>query len=119
MSFLQRIFGAIDRRFLARSYVISFAIAGLLMWVRSRSETGDVADATAFYVFVTLNAALFPFAKLVWNELRDFLMGDNFILANAILVFGAKFIVNVMLWGCALFIAPVGVAYLWFRTRSA
>lgn len=119
MSFIQRIFGAIDRTFLARSYVISLAVAALVLWVRSRGEANDAANAASFYVWVAVNALLFPFAKLVWNELRDFLMGDNFVIANAVLVFAAKFMINGLLWGAALFVAPIGVAYLWFRTRSA
>ncbi|MBC7168867.1 hypothetical protein [Phenylobacterium sp.] len=118
MAFVSRIFGAIDRTFLARAYVISVAIAGLMLWVVSQADA-ETKPGYGFYASVAVNAALFPFAKLVWNELRDFLMGDNFVIANAFLVFGMKFFVNFMLWASAMFVAPVGVAYLWFRTRTA
>ena len=37
----------------------------------------------------------------------------------AVLVsFVAKIIINVLIWFCAILIAPLGVLYLWFRTRG-
>lgn len=119
MAFLSRVFGAVDRTFLARSYLIGFAIAGLMAWVQTQADARSSANSLGFYALVIVNALLFPFAKLVWNEIRDFVMGNNFVVANALLVFGLKFLVNGILWACAIFIAPVGVAYLWFRTRTA
>lgn len=119
MTFLTRLFGAIDRTFLARSYVISFAILGLCITMTFQADGGLSPSSLPFYGFMVLNAALFPFAKLVWNELRDFLMGANFVIANAFLVFGLKMLINMMLWVFAVFVAPLGVAYLWFRTREA
>lgn len=71
--------------------------------------------------YAALSAILFPFAKLVWDEIRDTIMGNTVLSYDgwAVLVsFVAKIIINVLIWFCAILIAPLGVLYLWFRTRG-
>lgn len=37
----------------------------------------------------------------------------------AIILMVLKVLVNFFLWGFSIFIAPVGILYLWFRSRNA
>ncbi len=55
---------------------------------------------------------------MVWDELRDFAMGNNLVFANGLLVLMGKLFINLVLWFLAVFIAPLGLLYLWFRTRD-
>jgi len=62
--------------------------------------------------------ALFPFSKLVYDELKRFVLGDNVFFLNALVMLIAKFIINFALFLCAWFVAPLGIAYLWYVSRS-
>jgi len=62
---------------------------------------------------------LFPFAKLVWDELKALALGDAFLISPIVFLYPAKFLINITLWGFALFIAPFGVGYLWFKTKAS
>jgi hypothetical protein len=67
--------------------------------------------------FCLVNTLLFPFAKLVWNNVRDFILGDTVLISSAMFLFMGKFFINGTLWSLAIFIAPIGIGYLWFRNR--
>ncbi|MFT4035425.1 MAG: hypothetical protein QM679_07605 [Patulibacter sp.] len=76
---------------------------------------GDVGPS--FIAFLVVNALLLPYAKLVWDEARGFVLGDNvFFVSQGLMQFvGLKVVVNRMLWAFAILIAPIGLAYLMVR----
>ncbi|WP_429933039.1 hypothetical protein [Agrobacterium vitis] len=118
MKFLQRIFSGVRPSYLIRSYLISLFFFGLMLSTVLNAET-KTSTPIGTIVFATSSAVLFPFAKLVWDELRDLAFGNNIIFMNAVFLFILKLFVNVLLWGGAVFIAPIGILYLWFRTRQS
>ena len=82
---------------------------------------GSEADTNPTFMigFLVLNTLLFPFAKFAWDELRDFIMGDTFIIQSAAMHFVWKYLVNGLLFATAIFVAPLGIGYLWFTTRTS
>lgn len=112
MLFLRRTFGALKPAFLFRSYVISGIIFALIVMT-----VHPPVGATIVYV---ADAVLFPFSLFVWTELKAALSGDGAWILHGpliIVLYVAKFVVTVALWAFAIFVAPVGLLYLWFRTR--
>jgi len=114
MGFLRRIFGAVDRTYLVRAYVIGIAIFAFYGWMFAQSH---VPFRSSMWFFFGLSTLLFPFAKLVWDEIMGMLMGRNIVIMPALILFFVKLMVNVLLWAAAILIAPLGVLYLWFKTR--
>lgn len=117
MNTLSRIFGAVQPRFLARAYLIGGMFFALMVFMQVQADIDIVKSIPMLAVFA-ISTLLFPFAKFIWNEIRDFVMGDTVIFANVIILFFLKFIINAMIWCFAIFIAPIGMAYLWYRTRG-
>ncbi len=117
MRTFQRIFSGVRTSYLIRAYIIG-AIFFLLMASVSLSAQAKNGTPYGAITFAALSTVLFPFAKLVWDELRDLAIGNNMIFMNAILLFMLKWFVNAFLWTFAIFVAPLGVLYLWFRTRQ-
>lgn len=72
-----------------------------------------------FRIYYVVNTLLFPFAALVWNELKRLVMGDLFIVMDLKLLLGIKFVITCLLWMLAIFIAPLGILYIWLRARYA
>jgi hypothetical protein len=123
MNFIKSIFGGVDQRFLVRAYIISAALLAYALWWFSTQAGLQSYQKAVMFGYSILSALLFPFAKLVWDELRDMLLGNNGIVHFgwwAIAVnFVLKIMVNVLLWFFAIGIAPLGVLYLWLRNQGA
>lgn len=122
MNFVRSIFGAVDRRDLIRAYVISLALLAYAIWAFSNQIGLQSHQKALMFGYAILSAILFPFAKLVWDELRDMILGNSSIIHFgwwAIAInFMLKIMVNVLLWFFAIGIAPLGVLYLWLRNRN-
>ncbi|APH56986.1 Hypothetical protein GbCGDNIH6_8247 [Granulibacter bethesdensis] len=105
--------------YVVRAYVIGFALLALVAWVRFHAPSdhgGTDRYLSLAYLFIC--SLLFPFAKLVWDELRDVALGGNVFFINGLIALILKVFINGLLWAFALFIAPIGLLYLWFRTRA-
>tara|TARA_R110002072_G_scaffold89424_3_gene200478 strand:- start:745 stop:1131 length:387 start_codon:yes stop_codon:yes gene_type:complete len=122
MNFVRSIFGAVDRRYLIRAYFISLALLAYAIWAFSNQIGLQNHQKALMIGYAILSAILFPFAKLVWDELRDMILGNSSIIHFgwwAIAInFMLKIMVNVVLWFFAIGIAPLGVLYLWLRNRN-
>lgn len=116
MNLLKSIFGTIDRRYLVRAYVIGLAFFALFFITLVNSKSGT--NPTFMIGFATVSLLLFPFAKLVWDELRNFIMGDTMIFQSISMHLIGKYLVNGVLFASAILIAPLGILYLWFRSRG-
>ncbi len=117
MSFVKRIFGAVDRAYLVRAYLISAVFLAFFVWVIQNSS--DPIHSKTFDPF-WLGACffLFPFAKLAWDEVTSLILVNNVLFLNAVFLYGAKIAINTLLWGFAWIVAPLGILYLTFRTRA-
>jgi len=122
MNFIRVIFGAVEQRYLIRAYIISAAFLAYVLWHFSSQVTLVGSQKAVMFGYSVLSAILFPFAKLVWDELRDMILGNNSIIHFGwwaiAMNFTFKIIVNVLLWFFAVGIAPLGILYLWFRNRG-
>ncbi len=120
MNFIKRIFGAVQPRYLIRAYVLSAAFMALMVWMMfSTGGAQPLHDRAATLAVFGVGSLLFPFSKLVWDEIKRVMMDETVFFMNAIILMVLKLIVNLFLWGFSIFIAPVGILYLWFRSRSA
>ncbi len=120
-AFTKRIFGAVEPRYLTRAYLISLALLIYAIWYFATQATLQPHQRGIMLAYAALYAILFPFAKLVWDEIRDTIMGNTVLSYDGwtvLVSFVAKIIINVLIWFCAILIAPLGVLYLWFRTRG-
>ena len=119
--FLKRIFGALQPTYLIRAYVISAVFMAMMVWLVLYPAKGEplTIDRIAPLVIFGIGALLFPFSKLVWDEIKRVMMGGNVFFLPIIFLLPLKLLVNYMLWGFSIFIAPLGIAYLWLRSRQS
>ncbi len=119
--FLKRIFGALQPTYLIRAYVISAVFMAMMVWLVLYPAKGEplTIDRIAPLVIFGIGALLFPFSKLVWDEIKRVMMGGNVFILPVIILMPLKLIVNYALWCFSIFIAPLGIAYLWLRSRQS
>lgn len=125
MGVVRRTLGSLSPRYAIRSYVIAFALFAFFTWMRAQPDPnvqgaigGLEASDYGTLAVLFVGSLLFPFTKLVWDELRDLALGENFVLINAVVMLIAKIFINVMLWFVSIFVAPLGMLYLWWRSRE-
>jgi hypothetical protein len=67
---------------------------------------------------ITVN--LYPYSRFVCESVIDFIVGDNVFWVNAFMILTVKFVTIALCWSLAIFIAPVGLACLYFyHSRQA
>jgi hypothetical protein len=118
MNFVKRIFRTMDTAYLIRAYLIAAVFLGIIIVFAFNAASPDKPMPASVLVYTVICALLFPFAKLVWDEIAGLVFGKNVIFMNAILLLVLKVFVNMMLFCFAIFIAPLGILYLWFRSRE-
>jgi len=64
-----------------------------------------------------VNTLLYPYARFVYESIMDFILGKNVFFVNALLMLAMKLMTMLLCWAFAIFVAPVGLAYLYFRRR--
>lgn len=122
MTFIKSIFGFVSPQYLIRAYLISLVIA-VIWFFANQAALEQNSQKILWYGYILVSALLFPFAKLVWDEVRDLIIGNNGITYFGLWAIGVNFmfkaIVNILLWALAIFIAPLGILYLWWKQSKA
>lgn len=113
MKAVTRIIGAFTVEYLFKSYVISAVILFFLF-------RGEDIFSTSNYVYFIISALLFPFAAVIWDKMVHTLTnGTTFVLSGWWIIFSWcwKVIKCFFLFLFTPLIAPMGILYLWLRTR--
>lgn len=69
--------------------------------------------------FTIASTLLYPYSRFVYESIIGFVMGENVFFVNAILMLITKFFTMTMCWVFAIFVAPIGFAYLYYHHSKA
>ncbi|UXN04967.1 MULTISPECIES: hypothetical protein [unclassified Bartonella] len=125
MQFVSKLFKSIDAAYLVRSYVIGAIWAAIfisMVFVLNKSGSMPIYGIITMIVVYLINFLLFPFAKFVWDSIKDLFLGNYSFKFSFLLWLGlvvpAKIIVNMLLFSAAILIAPIGIIYLALTNRG-
>ena len=62
----------------------------------------------------TINALIYPYSRLLYESIVDFIFGNNVFFVNPLFLLATKIITMLMCFGFAIFIAPIGLIYLYY-----
>lgn len=65
--------------------------------------------------FTVINTLLYPYSRFVYESIVSFIMGENVFIVNAIFMLASKFVTMAMCWAFSIFVAPIGLAYLYYH----
>jgi len=68
----------------------------------------------ASIAILVMNTFLYPYSRFVYERVVAFLVGENVIIANAVLFLAVKLTTMMLCWALAVCIAPIGLVYLYF-----
>lgn len=109
---LAKSFGGLSRQYLTRQLFFGFAMAALFIALGQLAPNGP--GGWLFFMFV-MNAMLYPYARYVYESCVDFLVGDNSFEIPAAIFLLVKFGTMMACFFFSVFIAPIGLAYLYLR----
>jgi hypothetical protein len=113
---LAKTFGGLSAAYYVRQLVFGLCVAGFFFFFASRSPH---AMPLGMAVFLAVSTLLYPYARFVYEGVFSFLLGENRFYVNAILMLFVKLITMLMCWVFAIFIAPVGLIYLYVHHSRA
>lgn len=108
---IQKTFGGLSSAYFIRHFVFGFAISAFVVFMSARSPSG-ISFSLLFLAMV--NLFLYPYSRFVYESIVNFIMGENVFFINAIVMLFVKLMTMLMCWSFAIFIAPIGLAYLYF-----
>lgn len=113
---LQKSFGGLSKPYYFRQFFFGLIFVAFFMFMASRSPHGIPFGAALVMV---LNALLYPYARFVYESIVGFIMGNNLFIVNAFAMMFVKLMTMALCFAFAVFIAPVGLVYLYFRNNRA
>ena len=111
---ISRTLGGLSTRYYVRQLFFGafFPLAFIVMQ-RLEHQGGDVD--WPMWCFLLVNTLLYPYARFVYEGVVGFIMGENFFFVNAGVLLFTKFFTMGLCWLLAVVMAPIGMAYLYFR----
>lgn len=108
---IAKTFGGLTPQYYFRQFVFGLVFPVFILLMASNSTQPIKIGMIAFMV---VNSILYPYSRFVYESIINFIMGQNVILVNAIFLLFAKLTTILLCWLFAIFIAPIGLAYLYY-----
>lgn len=113
---IEKTFGGLSVRYYFRQLIFGILVSAFVFYMATQGGKNIQLGTLAF---IGLNTLLYPYARFVYESVVGFVMGENVFFVNAPLMLITKFITMSMCWGLSVFIAPIGLAYLYYHHSKA
>jgi len=114
---IEKTFGGLSKPYYFRHFVFGLGLFALFIVMMLQSPNGIPIGTT---VLLAVNVFLYPYSRFVYENVVSFIIGNNLFILPAFVMLVAKLMTMVFCFLLAIFIAPVGLAYLyWHHTKQA
>ena len=113
---IQKTLGGLSMQYYFRQFFFGLAIAAFIFFM---STQGGRSMSVGMLFFTVVSTLLYPYSRFVYESVIGFVMGENVFFVNAIFMLFTKFITMAMCWVFAIFVAPIGFAYLYYHHSKA
>ena len=111
---IAKTFGGLSRQYYLRQLFFG-SLFPLLMLGMVNLGSKPLGFPPAMVIVCLVNTLLYPYSRFVYEGVVGFIMGNNVLYGNAFLFMFFKYMTMALCWGGAIFIAPVGLIYLYFH----
>ncbi|MDQ0589184.1 hypothetical protein [Variovorax paradoxus] len=116
---LVKTFGGLSRAYYIRQFLFGLIFPAFTLFMMTRGRSGPTDVGLPLALLFALNTLLYPYARFVYESAVGFVMGNNVFFVNAFLMLFVKAITMLLCWAFAIFIAPIGLIYLYFHHSKA
>ncbi len=109
-------FGGLNAYYYFRHFFFGLVFASFMIVMVSTNKNSSAMSIfeTKALLIVIFNTALYPYAHLVFEKITNFILGENEIWTGLLIVITMKVLWTSVLWMLAIFLAPIGLIYLYF-----
>ncbi len=108
-------FGGLSRAYYTRQLVFGIILGLVYAAGKWRTDSLDLAE----FLMAILSTVLYPYARFVYESIVGFFMGRNVVVTSGLIMMLFKLWTMIACWFLAIFIAPIGLAYLyWHHSRA-
>ena len=109
---IKKTIGGLSAQYYIRQLFFGSLFAALIIYV---VINGGKPIQFSMIALLAINTLLYPYSRFVYESVVGFIMGNNVFFVNAILMIIVKIFTMLLCWSFAIFIAPIGLAYLYYR----
>jgi hypothetical protein len=109
---IAKTFGGISPQYYVRQFLFALIFPVCIYFITNRGAHPAPVDMIALLV---VNTLLYPYSRFVYEGVMGFIVGQNVFWANAFFMLFMKLVTMALCWSCAIFIAPIGLAYLYYH----
>ncbi|TCP97755.1 hypothetical protein EDC44_101138 [Cricetibacter osteomyelitidis] len=115
MSILAKTFGGLSKSYYVRQFLFGLLFYALILFFsREMWNSGNIQGSITTAIFGLISLLLYPYSRFVYESIVEYIMGNNVFMINAILMLIVKFIIMLICFYFSIFIAPIGLLYLYF-----
>jgi hypothetical protein len=118
-SIFSKTFGGLTKQYYFRNLFFGsfFLVMFFTLFSQAPERPGQESSVVKYLMFVMLavNTLLYPYARFVYESIARFILGNNLIVTGFGLMMIIKYLTMGICWAGALFIAPIGLIYLYFH----
>ena len=113
---LAKTFGGLPPQYYFRQLLFGVAFATFFFFM---PKHGLQSSQIGMAIFVVISTFLYPYSRFVYESIVNFIVGENVFFVNAFVMLFVKLLTMALCFSFAIFIAPVGLAYLYYRNSKA
>ncbi|MBB1554097.1 hypothetical protein HG442_001655 [Candidatus Gracilibacteria bacterium] len=109
----EKTFGGLSREYYFREFI--FGLIFVVLFFYPYYAKGMTIPPIGVILTAILSQILYPYSRFVYHSVMDFIFGNNMFVVNAFLMLILKFLMMMICWFFAIFIAPIGLLYLYYH----
>lgn len=115
MNVWQKTFGGLSATYYIRQFLFGLIIPAMLWFIGyvGGSNSNNVFFSK-YWLYISICQLLYPYSRFVYESIVEYIVGKNVFFVNALLMLLVKLVTMLLCWTLAVFIAPVGLIYLYF-----
>ncbi|CAI8721050.1 hypothetical protein [Pseudomonas brassicacearum] len=117
-SFFAKTFGGLTTSYYIRQFLFGLVSTVMIISLAANSPAG-IGAKPGLIVLAIINTLLYPYSRFVYESVVGYIMGNNVFFVNALFMLMVKAFTMAMCWSFAIFVAPVGLAYLFWRNSRS
>ena len=107
---LAKTFGGLTTQYYFRQLAFGLVFPAFIYFMTSKGANPLQIN---MIIFMGVSTFLYPYSRFVYESIVNFIMGNNVFFVNALFMLFVKLMTMLLCWSFALFIAPIGLAYLY------
>jgi len=94
-------------------YLRHFLFACLFLFLFVMVSVSSGKTPVGIWLLMIVNTVLYPYSRFTYEGVVGYIVGDNHFLVDGVLFIAMKIASMLMCWFLAVFIAPIGLLYLY------